>query len=131
MPFIFDEIKDIAITFLLSYFLNIPFDISLGLRGNIVLCVSPLTAIMHEQTAKFSVLGINAEFVGEEQTDPTARHHVIDGQVQLVFISPENLMCNLQYRGMLRAPCYKSNLVAVAVDEAHCVKLWYVINQIY
>ena len=91
LPFIFDEIKGIAITFLLSYFLNIPSDISLGLRGSIVLCVSPLTAIMREQTAKFSALRINAEFVGEEQTDPTARHRVINGQVQLVFISPENL----------------------------------------
>ena len=100
-------------------------NISLGSNGSIVLCVSPLIAIMREQTAKFSALGINAEFVREGQTDPTARHRVVNGQVQLVFISPENLMCNSQYRGMLRTPCYKSNLVAVAVDEAHCVKVWY------
>lgn len=79
---------------------------------------------MREQAAKFSTLGIKAEFVGEEQTDPTARRRVINGDVQLVFISPENLLCNSQYRAMLRTSCYKSNLVAVAIDEAHCVKIW-------
>ena len=38
--------------------------------GSIVVCVSPLIAIMKEQAARFSALGIFAEFVGEGQTDP-------------------------------------------------------------
>ena len=41
----------------------------------------------------------------EEQTDPTAGHRVIKDQVQLVFISPENFMCNSQYCGMLQTLC--------------------------
>ena len=87
LPLIFDKIKGNICRVLFVLFLNI----SLGSNRSIVLCVSPLIAIMREQTAKFSALGINAKFVGEEQTDLTARHRVVNGQVQLVFISPENL----------------------------------------
>ena len=89
-----------------------------------MLCVSPLIAIMIEQSAKFIALGVNAQFVGEAQTDATVRQCVIDGQFQLVFISPENLLCNAQYRSMLCSSQYKTKLVAVVVDEVHCVKLW-------
>ena len=120
LPLIFDEIKGTTLLCLSCSFISL----KIGSNGSIVICISPLVAIMREQAAKFLALGIKAEFVGEEQTDFTARHRVINGDVQLVFISPENLLCNSQYRGMLRTPCYKSNLVAVAVDEAHCVKVW-------
>ena len=89
-----------------------------------MLCVSPLIAIMIEQSAKFTALGVNAQFVGEAQTDATVRQCIIDGQFQLVFISPENLLCNSQYRGMLCLSQYKTKLVAIVVDEADCVKVW-------
>ena len=49
---------------------------------------------------------------------------VLRGEVQLVFITPENLMENMKYREMLLSPAYQSGLVALLVDEAHCVKTW-------
>ena len=78
---------------------------------------------MVEQSAKFIALGVNAQFVGEAQSDATVCQQVFDGQFQLVFISPENLLCNSRYRGMLCSSQYKTKLVAVVVDEAHCVKV--------
>ena len=89
-----------------------------------MVCISPLTAIMVEQKAKFVAAGINTEFVGEAQKDPAAWKQVNDGQVQLIYISPENIICNSQYRQMLRSPIYKENLIGIAVDEAHCIKTW-------
>ena len=88
-----------------------------------MLCVSPLIATMVEQSAKFIALGVNAQFVGEAQSDATVRLRVFDGQFQLVFISPENLLCNSRCHGMLCSSQYKIKLVAVVVDEAHCVKI--------
>ena len=41
-----------------------------------------------------------------------------------MYISPENVICNPQYRHMVRSGRYKENLVGVAVDKAHCVKTW-------
>ena len=89
-----------------------------------MVCISPLVAIMKEQAARFSALGLSAEFVGEAQTSTEVKSKVLNGKVQLVFISPENLLCNTIYRNMLLTDHYKGLLVGVAVDEAHCVKTW-------
>jgi len=77
---------------------------------------------MMEQKAKFLAAGINVEFVGEAQKNPAAWKQVIGGQVQLIYISPENIIYNPQYCQMLRSSVYKKNLMGIAVDKAHCIK---------
>ena len=79
---------------------------------------------MMEQQEKFLAAGVNTEYVGEEQKDVAAWKRVINGEVQLVYITPENVLLNSRYRQMFRSPRYKQNLVGIAVDEAHCVKTW-------
>ena len=79
---------------------------------------------MMDQKEKFSALGLNVEFVGEAQDDKTASSRVINGEVQLIYISPENLICNPKYRKMLLTPVFRENLIGIAVDEAHCIKTW-------
>ena len=79
---------------------------------------------MIDQKDKLKSRGVNAEFVGEAQTDFSVKEKVVQGKIELVFISPENILCNSSYRNMLRSSVYKDKLVAVAVDEAHCVKTW-------
>ncbi|XP_062512632.1 ATP-dependent DNA helicase RecQ-like [Corticium candelabrum] len=69
-------------------------------------------------------VGLTAEFVGEAQEDPNAVRRVLKGQVQLVYLSPEKLINNELYRGMLMSQPYRDRLKAIAVDEAHCVKTW-------
>lgn len=96
----------------------------IGSSGSIVVCVSPLTTLMMDQCAKFTSRGLVAEFVGEAQRDRDIVRRVLEGKVQLVYITPENLIENPKYRSMLLSQAYKENLVALAVDEAHCVKFW-------
>ena len=79
---------------------------------------------MMEQKARFAAAGFDAVFVGEGQKDASVWRRVISGDVQLVYVSPENIICNARYRQMLQTPEYKENLVCIAVDEAHCVKTW-------
>ena len=79
---------------------------------------------MMEQRSKFVPRGLNAEFVGEEQTDKSIIQRVIKGKVQLVFISPESILNNPMFRNMLHSQHYRNKLVALAIDEAHCVKTW-------
>ena len=98
--------------------------ISTGKTGSIVVCISPLVSLMMDQKEKFSTTGIITDFVGEAQTDNDAVSKVISGQVQLVFISPESIIENPHFRNMLLSQCYRNNLVALIVDEAHCVKVW-------
>ena len=76
------------------------------------------------QRAKYSPEGLNIEFAGEAQTDLCCKRRILNGEIQLVFIIPENLLDNKTYREMLLSQIYQSNLVALAIDEVHCVKSW-------
>ncbi len=79
---------------------------------------------MMDQRQKFSPSGLTTEFICGEQTDPLVRERVKKGEVQLVFITPESVIENQTYRNMLLSPPYRKSLVALVVDEAHCVKVW-------
>ena len=88
------------------------------------MCITPLALLMMDQQAKYSLTGLKVEFVGEAQTDMLCKTKVLQGQVQLVYITPENIIESKVYREMLLTSVYQENLVALAVDEAHCVKSW-------
>ena len=59
-----------------------------GVQGSIVVVVTPLISLMIDQKGKFLQQGLKVEFVGEAQTDETATMNVLNGNVQLVYISP-------------------------------------------
>ena len=88
------------------------------------MCVSPLTSIVIDQRQKFTPKGLKVEFVGEAQTDESCIKAVLQGKIQLVYISPESLLNNRSFRNMLLSPTYKAKLCALVVDEAHCVRTW-------
>ena len=79
---------------------------------------------MIEQQRKFLDRDIKAEFVGEAQLDDAVVKKVLKGDLQLLYISPENLLNNKKYRSMLLTLHYTKSLVALVVDKAHCVKTW-------
>ena len=85
----------------------------------IVIVVSPLIALMKDQVKSFTSKGISAAVV-----DADTESEVLKGNYELVYISPESLISNHKFRCMCRSPIYKDRLVAMIVDEAHCVKKW-------
>lgn len=92
--------------------------------NSIVVCICPLISIMVDQHAKFTARGLKTEYVGESQFNSTAEDRILTGEVQLVYISPESLLTNVKFRKMLLSTPYRENLVALVVDEAHCVRTW-------
>ena len=100
------------------------FDCLKGCKGSIVCIVSPLVALMRDLKAKFVPRGVSAEFLGELQTDAQAITRVTRGEHQLVFVSPESILDNVELRTMLYSTVYKESLVAVVIDEAHCIDKW-------
>ena len=72
-------------------------------QGSIVACVSPLASLMMDQRPINSPQGaMKQEFVGEDQhtDDDDAIKRVLRGKVQLIFINPESLIANVQYRNV-------------------------------
>jgi len=99
------------------------FDRLSGKSGSIALIISPLVALMQDQVKGFSTIGIKCARVGS-CTEEQVRQEIIDGEYQLVFISPEALLATRRWRKMLLSPVYQKSLIAVVVDEAHCVRNW-------
>ena len=97
---------------------------------SIVVVVAPLTALMQDQVASFRAKGLTAACVGGHHSGVTLPRVVTDeevvarGKAQLVYMSPETLLSEPLWRELFRSPTYKSNLVALAIDEAHLVAKW-------
>ena len=82
--------------------------------------VSPLIALMQDQTQGLIANGIPAAAIHSNQDDAT-NQRIFDaaysGRLKLLYISPERLLLELDhFRSM------KSSLFAV--DEAHCISQW-------
>lgn len=90
--------------------------------SSIVVVVSPLIALMKDQVRAMTDRGVKAVFVGD--CDEEGIDGVCAGSYQLVYLSPEALLTDLKWRDMLLCSVYTDKLVALVVDEAHCVKKW-------
>ena len=77
------------------------------------------------QVAVYSAKGISAAYIMRESTEEM-KEGVRNGDYQLVYITPELLICNAGWRKMLMGDCYSERLMAFVVDEAHTVKKWYI-----
>ena len=78
------------------------------MTGSIVIVLTPLISLMIDQKDKFIKRGIRAEFVGQAQDDEAAIAAVIKGDIQLVYISPENLLCNIAFWKLLLSDKYRN-----------------------
>ena len=77
---------------------------------------------MQDQVASLTSKGIKAAYVQGEGGDNAAS--VSDGEIRVVYMSPETLLTVPKWREMLRQELYQDN-VGLAVDEAHLVEKWY------
>ena len=126
LPMVFDYVMGKATEKAIVYYLEQSlYYCNIGRQGSIVVVVTPLVALMMDQKQRFLNRGITVEYVGEAQTDNHAVTAVMSGKVQLVYISPENILNNYRFRNMICTSEYQK-LVTLAVDEAHCIKMWYV-----
>ncbi len=91
-------------------------------RGGTALVISPLIALMDDQAAKLSALGLRVARIHSGLDRSVARQACVDylqGALQFLFIAPERL----------RVPGFpemlaKRRLALIAIDEAHCISQW-------
>jgi len=91
-------------------------------RGGTALVISPLIALMDDQAAKLSALGLKVARIHSGLDRAVARQACVDylqGTLQFLFIAPERL----------RVPGFpemlaKRKLALIAIDEAHCISQW-------
>ncbi len=88
------------------------------------LIVSPLLALMRNQIAAASRLGIRAHTINSTNRDAweEVRGLLSDDAVDLLLISPERLN-NPQFRASM-LPLFAQRVGLLVIDEAHCVSDW-------
>ena len=91
-------------------------------HNSIVVVVSPLTALIKDQVAKYG-RAVTCAYLKDE-IDINFRESLYRGDFQLIYSSPEALLTVHQWRKMLSSNVYQENIVALAVDEAHCISTW-------
>jgi len=91
-------------------------------RGGTALVISPLIALMDDQAAKLSALGLKVARIHSGLDRGVARQACVEylqGTLQFLFIAPERLRVP-GFAEMLA----KRRLALVAIDEAHCISQW-------
>ena len=92
------------------------------LRDGTGLVVSPLIALMQDQVAALSELGIEAGFLNSSQSYEEQQNVIAQlrqGSLQLLYVAPERLAT-----GHTRALLREVPISLIAIDEAHCVSQW-------
>ncbi len=91
-------------------------------RGGVTLVISPLIALMEDQTSKLRAMGLRAEQVhsgrSREQSRQACRAY-LQGELDFLFIAPERLSVP-GFPEMLA----RRKPTLIAVDEAHCISQW-------
>jgi superfamily II DNA helicase RecQ len=91
-------------------------------RGGTALVISPLIALMEDQAAKLSSLGLRVARIHSGLDRARARQacaEYLNGALQFLFIAPERLRVP-GFAEMLA----KKKLALIAIDEAHCISQW-------
>jgi ATP-dependent DNA helicase RecQ len=92
------------------------------LRPGTAIVVSPLIALMQDQVAALTQLGVRAEFLNSTLDLRTARaveEALLAGELDLLYVAPERLTTPRCLELLDR-----SRLALFAIDEAHCVSQW-------
>jgi len=92
------------------------------LMEGLTLVVSPLIALMQDQVAALRTAGVAAAFLNSSLSAVDYSATVMDakqGNLKLLYMAPETLL-----RPDMLATLAQCKLVALAIDEAHCISQW-------
>ncbi|CAM6108875.1 unnamed protein product [Calypogeia fissa] len=91
------------------------------MTGKVVVVVSPLISLMHDQCLQLAQQGISACFLGSGQPDKSVEDKAMAGMYNIVYVCPETLQRLIP---PLQELSVGRGIALFAVDEAHCVSKW-------
>jgi ATP-dependent DNA helicase RecQ len=92
------------------------------LQDKTVIVVSPLIALMQDQVAQLTQMGIPSALLNSSLTPDVqswVQHKALEGAYRLLYLSPERLAREDTIGWLKRVP-----VSFFAIDEAHCISEW-------
>lgn len=125
--------------------------ISAAAVNSIVVVVSPLNSLMSNQLSRLRISGVRAAVINVKELRKEHTDHKTDlenmeieidfrlceerklrnGHYHIVFAHPETLVSSKYGRDLLQSETYQEHVIAIAVDEAHCIVEWLVSHSLY
>ena len=117
-------------------------EISTAEINSIIIVVSPLNSLMNDQITRLressgiqaSVIDVKKLTRDEDDDDDVfnvdidfricEKRKLRDGRYQIVFSHPEALISSKYGRELLLSQTYHENVMAIVIDEAHCIVDW-------
>ncbi|KAF6135963.1 hypothetical protein GIB67_006855, partial [Kingdonia uniflora] len=97
------------------------FQIPALLTGKVVVVISPLISLMHDQCLKLASHGVSACFLGSGQTDSSVEQKAMNGIYDIIYVCPETI---LRLMGSLQRLAENRGIALFAIDEVHCISKW-------
>ncbi|XP_021283335.1 ATP-dependent DNA helicase Q-like SIM [Herrania umbratica] len=97
------------------------FQIPTLLTGKVVVVVSPLISLMHDQCLKLSKHGVSACFLGSGQPDSSVEQKAMRGMYNIIYVCPETILRLIK---PLQRLAESHGITLFAIDEVHCVSKW-------
>ncbi|KAL3733335.1 hypothetical protein ACJRO7_022806 [Eucalyptus globulus] len=97
------------------------FQIPALLTGKVVVVISPLISLMHDQCLKLAKHDVSACFLGSGQPDKSVEKKVMEGKYGLIYVCPESFFWLIKPLQSLAAG---RGIALFAIDEVHCVSKW-------
>ena len=94
--------------------------------NSVVVVISPLVSLMINQVSALREQEVSAAIIsGNEGVDKELQATEKDlAKYKLLFSAPEAILGTDRWKEMLLKPPLYDEIVAVAIDEAHCVSKW-------
>ncbi|KAJ0080271.1 hypothetical protein Patl1_22538 [Pistacia atlantica] len=97
------------------------FQIPALLTGKVVVVISPLISLMHDQCSKLSKHGVSACFLGSGQPDSSVEQKAMRGMYNIIYVCPETVLRLIK---PLQRLAENRGIALFAIDEVHCVSKW-------
>ena len=96
--------------------------------SSVALVISPLVSLMMDQVVNLRGRGVSAAIMssGDSVGEELLAGEEELAKCSLLFCAPEALVGS-KWREILSKPVISDRIVAVIIDEAHCVSRWYVL----
>ncbi|KAK4402180.1 ATP-dependent DNA helicase Q-like SIM [Sesamum angolense] len=97
------------------------FQVPALLSGKVVVVISPLISLMHDQCLKLGKHGISACFLGSGQIDRSVEKKAMSGAYNIIYVCPETILRLIK---PLQSLAESRGIALFAIDEVHCVSKW-------